>query len=215
MITLVKPSYRIVHVPDNPYVRLERFGRTCYKSEDKITDDSAERFCRMILERGHLSVFEHLSISVRFVVDRGVTHELVRHRLAAYSQESTRYCDYGKKGMVFVIPPWVKIEPGEYEQSSTAWEDQDRAWYLQMAGSAFVYHALLMMGWTPQQARSVLPNSLKTEIVATMNLRQWRHVLGLRTSKAAHPQMREVMIPLLVELKGLYPTLFEGIEAEE
>lgn len=216
MIELIKPSYRIESSPVDPCKTLERIGRTCYKSKDRITDGSAEEFCRMILKRGHLSVFEHVSFTVRFIVDRGVSHELVRHRLAAYSQESTRYCSY-HGGVAFIVPPWVNIEPGKYDNecpyhvSDTDWSKADQEWFGAMAEAAISYKTLTREGWTPQQARSVLPNSLKTEIVATMNLRQWRHVLELRTAPSAHPQMREVMVPLLEELQSLYPVLFEGI----
>jgi thymidylate synthase (FAD) len=212
---LVKPSHKILFISPKPLETIEAAGRTCYKSEDKITEDSAEKFVKMIIKQGHLSVIEHAMMSVKFICDRGVTHEIVRHRLAAYSQESTRYCNY-KGGVTFVIPPWVDIEEGEYtfvtpEQgvSGNIW-----IWYRDMLEDERSYKDLLSGGWSPQQARSVLPNSLKTEIVMTANLREWIHVFKLRTSKAAHPQMRELMIPLLEEVKTLVPVIFDDIKGE-
>jgi thymidylate synthase (FAD) len=211
---LVKPSYEILTAVDGLEVlgSIERKGRVCYKSEDRITDDSAEKFVRMIVKSGHESVLEHESISVKFVVDRGVSHELVRHRLASYSQESTRYCNYGG-GVTFVIPSWVKIDPGDYgeEYHLNQIDEVDEQWFCHMQESESSYVWMLGKGWTPQQARSVLPNSLKTEIVCTTNIREWRHILKLRTSSKAHPQMVEVMCPLLDELKEKLPVLFEDI----
>jgi thymidylate synthase (FAD) len=211
---LVKPSFEILTktYPLEILKRIEAAGRICYKSEDKITNESAPAFVRRIIKSGHESAFEHESISVRFIVDRGVTHELVRHRLAAFSQESTRYCDYSG-GVTFIIPPWVNINPGDYS-SDLMRADVDNAsdaWFDAMRFDEDYYLNLLKEGWSPQQARSVLPNSLKTEIVMTANLREWRHVLKLRISKAAHPQMREIMIPLLSKFTRLLPDIFEDI----
>jgi thymidylate synthase (FAD) len=191
-----------------------------------------EEFVSRILKRGHESVIEHASATVRFVVDRGVSHEMVRHRLAAFSQESTRYVNYGKRGgCQFIIPPWVNLDPGEYDLDtdyemlninppdcdSPDWlanqPDDVSDWLFAVAHAEMFYHALLGGGWTPQQARTVLPNSTKTEVVMTANLREWRHVLKLRTSKVAHPQMREVMIPLLAEFKARIPVVFDDIDA--
>jgi len=201
--------------------RIEEAGRTCYKSEDKITEASAVPFVRRILKSGHESVIEHESLSVRFICDRGVTHEIVRHRLAAFSQESTRYCDYGGKyihpQVTFIIPPWIKIIPGEYytEQDVPIDGHSGYYWAWAMLNAERMYATLRQHEWSPQQARSVLPNALKTEIVMTANIREWRHVLKLRTSKAAHPQMQELMQPLLTELKSALPVFFEDINEEE
>jgi thymidylate synthase (FAD) len=215
-MNLIKPSYQILTdiQPFQVLRNIEAAGRTCYKSEDKITNNSASNFVTKIIKSGHESVIEHESISVRFICDRGVSHELVRHRLCAFSQESTRYCDYGKKGVTFVIPPWVDIKPGQYtiDDVSPKFNNNDRLWFQQMNESAEVYCYLLANGWSPQQARSVLPNSLETEIVMTANLREWRHILKLRTAKAAHPQMREIMCPLLEELASLLPEVFDDIK---
>ncbi|KKL78273.1 hypothetical protein LCGC14_2026500, partial [marine sediment metagenome] len=189
-------------------------------------------FCRMVIRRGHLSVLEHESISVRFVIDRGVSHELVRHRLAAYSQESTRYCDYAG-GVKFVIPPWIGLEAGHYERGANdrypgVWDIgrdganwqcgfaslpiDTRVWMFAMWSAEESYTSLRSASqWTPQQARSVLPNSLKTEIVMTANLREWRHVFSLRCAPSAHPQMREIMGPLLTSLRRQIPVIFDDL----
>ena len=216
---LVKPSYEIMTPLDGPEIMrtIELAGRTCYKSEEKITDTSAEKFCQQIMTRGHLSVIEHVSVSVRFIANRGFTHELVRHRLAAYSQESTRYCSYGG-GVTFIIPPQVTtIEPGEYLGAccDQTWPETDKLWWHAMADCDTAYSLLLKSKWSPQQARGVLPIDLKTEIVMTANLREWRHVFSLRCSKAAHPQMRELMIPLAKEFQDAMPVLFNDCEIVE
>ena len=184
---------------------IERFGRVCYKSEDKITPDSAERFIRAIVKSGHESVIEHEKISVRIVCDRGVTHEIVRHRIASYSQESTRYCNYAddKFGNELTF-----IKPCFWQESDSAY----LIWKEQMQAVEDVYIRLIDSGVTPEQARTVLPNSLKTEIIVTMNLREWRHFFKLRTSAAAHPQIREIAISLLDEMKQLLPPVFSDIE---
>lgn len=220
---LVKPSFTIL-TPINAndiLKRIEAAGRTCYKSEDKITEDSAIKFVKAILTRNHESVIEHESLSVRFICDRGVTHEIVRHRLASYSQESTRYVNYEKRGIAFVIPPWVQLDPCEVtdvdDEVRTLMASNRRAdanWLLAMHGAEVSYNELLNDGWKPEQARSVLPNSLKTEIVMTANLREWRHFFKLRTSSAAHPQMREVAQPLLDELRSKIPVIFDNLEAK-
>lgn len=210
---LIRPSFEILTPIDRKAVlrQIELAGRTCYKSEDRITEDSASAFAKRIIESGHESVIEHASISVKFVVDRGVSHELVRHRIASYSQESTRYCDYSDGHVCFVIPPWIGDLPEKVENEAfdNAWETRASRWLSAMRTAEIAYQDLRRMRWTPQQARSVLPNSLKTEIVATMNLREWRHVLRLRTSQKAHPQMREVMKSLQEELEKILPEVFE------
>jgi thymidylate synthase (FAD) len=217
---LVKPSHRILTKLDGTSIikNIERAGRTCYKSEDKITEDSANKFVEMVTKRGHHSVIEHEGISVKFVCDRGVTHEIVRHRLAAYSQESTRYCNYSG-GVTFIIPPWTDLKEGDYPPGDY-WPDSEYQvtqkiscflWFKAMLDAEHNYITLLKEGWSPQQARSVLPNSLKTEIVMSANLREWRHVLTLRCAKASHPQMNELMLPLLAELQEKIPILFSDI----
>jgi len=211
---LVKPSFEILEIMSNPLHLIEKAGRTCYKSEELMNDTSMIKFVEMVLKRGHESVIEHSAMTVRFVIDRGVSHELVRHRLCAFSQESTRYCNY-KGGVTFVIPPWVKIEPGDYDFHSFPLDPvTTQEWMAAMKKAETSYLILLDEGWSPQQARSVLPNSLKTEIVVTTNFREWRHIFKLRCAKAAHPQMREVMIPLLAKCKILTPVIFDDIEVK-
>lgn len=206
---IIQPSVEIMSAIDGQAIlrHLEVVGRTCYKSEGLITDTSAETFVRKLIARGHEAIIEHESISVRFICDRGVSHELVRHRLASYAQESTRYCNYSKpqfSGEITVIKPCFLVEGTEaYRQ----WE-----WTMHRAECA--YFDLLDIGLSPQEARCVLPNSLKTEVVMTANLREWRTVLRLRCSKAAHPQMREVMLMLLEKLHADIPVVFDDIYEE-
>ena len=209
---LVKPSHKVL-TPIGPEILtiIEAAGRTCYKSEHKITETSAIAFCKRLIESGHHSVLEHFNIQVRFICDRGVSHELVRHRLCAFSQESTRYCNY-KGGVTFIIPPWLHFKEGEYDSVHDLDVGTDGVfWFNSMIRSEQSYKALLKINWTPQQARSVLPNSLKTEIVVTTNIREWRHILKLRTSSAAHPQMQELMKPLLKEFQDNIPILFDEV----
>jgi len=203
---IIPPSHEIIAMPDgaNLVRTIELAGRTCYKSEDKITDDSAERFVKMIIKSGHESVIEHSSASVRFICDRGVTHELVRHRIAAFSQESTRYCNYSKDKFGDEI---TVIRPLFFEPESPAYARWEKA--MQEAETA--YMELLGAGAKPEEARSVLPNSLKTEIVMTANLREWRHVFRLRCARRAHPQIREIMLPLLVEMHERIPAVFDDL----
>ena len=185
--------------------KIERAGRVCYKSEGNIKSDSAEKFIRGIIKRGHESVIEHASISFKIVCDRGVTHELVRHRIASYSQESTRFCDYtaGKFGgeLTFIKPCF--------------WSEDDEnflLWKATMAQLEKNYLTLRANGAKPEEARSILPNSLKTEIFVTMNLRELRHFLKLRTAKAAHPQMREVALKIYKILVEKLPAVFDDIQ---
>jgi len=206
---IIKPSIEILDniTPVEVLKKLELCGRVCYKSEDKITDESAVKFISNIIKRGHESVLEHVSFSVRFICDRGVTHEIVRHRIASYSQESTRYCNYSKgqfNGEITVIEPCFLV-PGT--------EGYDM-WYRACQMAEQYYFSMLDWGCSPQEARAVLPNSLKTELIMTANIREWRHFLKLRTSPAAHPQMREVANMLLTELNFLLPSLFDDIEED-
>ncbi len=197
---IIEPSVQIMDGINELDVltKLELCGRTAYKSDDKITKGSAEKFIRGIIKSGHGSVLEHVNITVKFICDRGVTHELVRHRIASYTQESTRYCNYYKKGIVFILPPW-------------GFSPEDVGFLNQVE---LQYNNKISEGQTPQQARAFLPNCLKTEIVTTMNVREWRHVLGLRTKPDCHPQMRQVMTMLLKEFKQKLPLLFEDIDGQ-
>lgn len=218
---LVKPSIEFLNMIENPLQALELAGRTCYKSEDKITEDSAEDFVKMPIKRGHEAMIEHASASYKIVCDRGVTHEIVRHRLFSYAQESSRYCNY-KGGVTFILPCWL---PELKEAEVTGRHDKvlaypnidqlygkDMGWLNAMLDAESKYLAMVGNGWSPQQARSVLPNSLKTEIVVTGNLREWRHFFKLRCAKAAHPQMQEVANMVLVDMKSRVPVIFDDLE---
>ena len=197
---IINASYHIETPIDGAEMlkRIEKAGRTCYKSEDRITDESAKSFVRKLIECGHESVLEHESITVRFVCDRGISHEIVRHRLASYSQESQRYVRYNDD-IEFINPRMPNAKTYE-------------AWQELCERAEETYRELLSYGVQPQQARSVLPNSIKTEIVMTANLREWRHFLKLRTAKVAHPQMRELTVPLLQELQERIPVVFDDIK---
>ena len=203
---VVNASYEILTPFDGIDIlkHIEACGRVCYKSEHKITEDSYLKFVSHIVKRGHESVLEHVSLTVRFICDRGVSHEIVRHRLASYSQESTRYCNYAKDDFCGEI---TVIKPKFLKEHTQAWW----VWFDGCKKAEKSYFDLLDIGLTPQEARSVLPNSLKTEVVMTANLREWRHFLRLRTSEAAHPQIREIAIPLLAELKRRIPAVFNDI----
>jgi len=183
---------------------IERAGRVCYKSEDQITDISALHFVKNIIKRGHESVLEHQSISILLTCDRGVSHEVVRHRIAAYSQESTRYCNYGGEGITVISIREFFINPHSFD-----------VWFSAMINCERAYLDLLALGESPQIARSVLPNSLKTEIFITYNMREWRHFLKLRTSAAAHPQMREIALQILYTFRELIPIIFDDINYEK
>lgn len=236
---IIEPSYEILQCPDGEQCLafLERCARTCYKSEDKIekgqrfsredqyfagapewrVKPSSHKLIRHVLERGHESVIEHMVITVKFIVDRGVSHELVRHRLCAFSQESTRYVRYTEEGaegheLTFIKPCFWKWDgPLDSHSKTAVLEENMSTWFRSMLDVEQRYQQLLDGGATPEQARSVLPNSLKTEIVTTANLREWRHILKLRTSPKAHPQMRQVMQPLLEELRKRIPIIFEEL----
>jgi len=211
---LVKPSIEFMWMTENPLQTIEKAGRTCYKSEDKITNNSAEIFVKNLLKRGHEAMIEHASMSYKVICDRGVSHEIVRHRLFSFAQESTRYCNY-KNSVTFIIPNWLgKIKKGAYcyeehpELGETVETLQD-AWFYSMQYAETCYKHLIQAGWSPQQARSVLPNSLKTEIIITGNMREWRHFFKLRTAKEAHLQMKEVADMILQDAIKRVPVLFD------
>lgn len=302
---LIEQSHEIVE-SKTPAKHIEAAGRTCYKSEDKITDDSAKKFIRKILKSGHLSVIEHattgfavmdndimaiagkekflecgggivsgnyrawleamersveLSIAfqpylqkecpvifgpglclapssdisplsdrenemlpieiraahtyatVRFVTNRGVTHELVRHRVCAFSQESTRFVRYDGE-MEFILPAWSHLTLDQFNAGTPGaarlniGNDAERIFAAACEYAEEHYQMLLREGWAPQQAREVLPNSLKTEIVVTANLAEWKHIFNHRCSGAAHPQIRDLLLPLLEEMNQKYPGVF-------
>lgn len=211
---VVKPEIEIIDMAEYSDIlkKIERIGRVCYKSENLITDDSAERFIAGILRRGHESVVEHESITIKITCDRGVTHEIVRHRVASYSQESTRYCNYAKDKFQNQISVIDLASGFHYDLNDPADQKKYEIWTEAMKASEQYYFQMIEAGATPQEARSVLPNSLKTEIVVTMNLREWRHYLKLRTSQAAHPQIREVSDMILKEFREKLPIFVSDIQ---
>ena len=197
--------------------RIEIAGRTCYKSEEKITPDgeSAKRFVKMIITNKHEAMLEHSSLSVRFICSRGVSHEIVRHRLFSFAQESTRYCNYskGKFGgeCTFIVPPdkdWSVLE----EEYIFAEEVSDKyLWWLAMSDAEDAYMDLLNAGMRPEQARDVLPNALKTEIVVTGNYREWRNFFKLRCDEKAHPHIRALAKEALIDIKMRIPVVFDDL----
>lgn len=223
---LIRPYYEII-TPINEDMEvkkiiktIEKVARTCYKSEDKITEDSAEKMIKMLISRGHEAMIEFGDIIVKFVCDRGVSHEIVRHRLGSYAQESTRYCNYSKdkfgNQITFIIPCWINDEQIDLVQKMNENNfmevyETTKAWYSSLNASEQAYNLLIKLGWQPQEARSVLPNALKTEINVKYNIREWRHFFKQRCSTAAHPQMRELTIPLLNDFKLKIPILFDDI----
>lgn len=205
---IIEPSFEILSVTDPELLIIEQAGRVCYRSEDRIADGTAAKFARAILDGHHESVIEHGGMTVRFIVDRGVSHELVRHRIASFSQESTRYCNYSKgkfDGELSFVRPFF-------------WADDSVAfggWAHACSYCEYMYLLLLENGAKPQEARSVLPNSLATTIVVTANYREWRTIFRLRTAKDAHPQMRQVMQPLLAEARRRVPVVFDDVGVVE
>jgi len=192
---------------------IELAGRTAYKSEDRITDNSYKAFIEMIIKRGHEAVLEFGNMVVRFVTDRGISHELVRHRLCSFVQESTRYCNYSADKFgnecSFIRPSFSSDDhPDEFNLQFISWKRM-------MESAERDYFGLLGNGCVPQQARAVLPNCLKTEIVVKANFREWRHIFKLRAiSKAAHPDMRALMIPLYEECRKACPLVFDMGDTE-
>jgi thymidylate synthase (FAD) len=231
---IINQGHEIISWPDNLLEVLEKAGRTCYKSEDKIgctskefqekncmgqliegqsieeggvcrdTDcihHSSHKFVDMLVKREHHAMIEFGDIIIKCVTNRGVTHEIVRHRMCSFAQESTRYVKYDGE-MEFIEPVWYYSSD---DITRTVWRGA-------MIESERNYQALLNYGWRPEQAREVLPNSLKTEIVVKANIREWRHILSLRCGKAAHPQMRDLMIPILKEFQSKIPVVFDDIK---
>lgn len=205
----IKPYTQIYKDFDGQKVlqKIETVARTCYKSEGKIQEGSAAKLVAGLIKSGHEAMLEHASVTVKFVVDRGISHELVRHRLASFAQESTRYCNYSKDDfgseITFIIPNYL-------EYKSEGWN----IWKESMKQAEDAYFKMLDFGLSPQQARAVLPNSLKTEVVMTANLREWRHFFKLRalgTTGKPHPQMLEVAVPLLEDMKNLIPVVFDDL----
>lgn len=200
---IVKPSAELLWITPKAEEMIERAARTCYKSEEKITKDSNSILITKLVKCGHHAMLEHASASIKFVCDRGISHELVRHRLCAFAQESTRYCNYGKEKFGNEI---TVIRPPRFED----WYEE--AWIDLCERIEQVYMDMVRSGCPPQTARSILPTCLKTEIVCTANLREWRHIFTLRLAKAAHVQIREIMILAFGILGQECPTVFEDLK---
>ena len=205
-ISIITPAFKIEDEINSQKIleSLEKYGRVCYKSENRITPESAAAFLKGAMSRGHFSIIEHEKVTVRVICDRGVTHEWVRHRLASYSQESTRYCNYGKLGFQYIHLFSYPIGSPKYQKRKQALIDATKH-----------YLDELKTGSSPQEARGVLPNCLKTEIIVTHNIREWRHFFYLRCAAGAHSQMREVAIPLLKEFQKKIPCLFDDFRINE
>ena len=202
---IIKPAVELLWITPDPELQIETAGRTCYKSEDKITEDSAFKFAEQMRKRGHHAMIEHAVASFRIVTDRGISHEIVRHRLASYAQESTRYCNYSGekfgKECSFIEPPNLDAH-------------QRSQWVQACKAAEKFYFNMLEMGCSPQIARSVLPNCLKTEIVMMANLREWRHFISLRGAKAAHPQIRPIARDILWHLMQHASSIFNDLTTE-
>jgi len=202
----VKPSYEILSNLNGLGQAIELAGRLCYKSEDKITNLSYLRFCEMLIQRGHEAMLEHApNISVKFIANRGFMSEITRHRLSSFAAESTRYCDYSKdkfgNELTFCLPNYISMEViDKYMNTCSILEEE--------------YLSLIKAGVSPQIARDILPIGVKAEIIVTANVREWRHILRLRTANGAHPIMHELMRPLLEELQVKVPVLFGDIDWE-
>lgn len=211
---LVKPEIEIIDMAEYAAVlaKVEKIGRVCYKSEDRIKEGSAEKFIAGIIRSGHESVIEHESVSIKVICDRGVSHEIVRHRVASYSQESTRYCNYSKDKFQNQISV-IDISTGfSYDMDNPIACEKYKIWNEAMECAEKYYFQMLEAGASPQEARSILPNSLKTELVMTMNLREWRHFLRLRLGNGAHPQIKEISKLILEIFKQKLPVFFQDIE---
>lgn len=216
-----KPKFQILTSKSelkNQLIRIEKAGRTCYQSEKgKVSVNSAKKFTAMIIKRGHESVIEHSSLTVKFFnLSRGFTHEIVRHRLASFSQESTRYVDYAKRGEEVDLDKFQLhciAPPHRNEKEKVELENGEKLSLKDMfANIEKYYRGLRKAGWLPEDARQVLPIGIKSEIVVTANLREWRHIFELRTSQFAHWEIRIAMIALLKELKKILPGIFDDFQ---
>lgn len=197
---IIDPSYIVIDKINGEEIlkKIEKCGRICYKSEDRTTNDSCKKFVAGLIKSGHESVLEHVSITVKFIISRAIANEIVRHRLASYSQESTRYCNY-KDGIQIIAP---EVITNQYVYINTCQHAED------------AYIKLLSEGNKPEIARGVLPNDLKTELIMTANLREWRHFFKMRCDYHAHPEMRRITCPLLKYLHALIPVVFDDLAEE-
>lgn len=233
---LMQPAFKILDA-NNVLSNIERGGRICYKSEDKMGPGSDVALVEKLMNFKHESVLEHGVITIQFIMDRGVSHEQVRHRHTSPSQESTRYCNYSKDKFaneISVINPFFFSPTAEVQQIDVPGIEDDGlgtlvtvpgivmllnefdVWFIACLYAEWAYNTLTKdFGRSAQEARSVLPNSLKTEIQITANVREWRHILALRTHRDAHPQIRQIMVPLAKSLAKRWPCLFDEYANEE
>jgi len=207
---IIEPSVTLLDEIDAEKIlkKIELCGRVAYKSENNISADSAEKFIRNIIKYGHESVLEHVSLSFRIICDRGVMAELTRHRLASFTVESTRFNDYSSDKFGGEL---TFIRPCFWNKANENFE----GWSLAMQSLEKCYKVFRSEGATPQEARSILPNSLKTELIMTASLREWRTVLKLRTAKDAHPQMKQIANMILKIFKDKLPVIVEDIGNEK
>lgn len=207
---IVKAGYEILFYPQlEELILMEAIGRTPYKSHENLTGESHKEFFKRLISNHHEAMLEFADIIVKFIVDRGVSHELVRHRLCSFAQESTKFCNYTKQrfgGETTFVDLTAHLKGNILAES---------LWNQAMTTCERVYKEMIKLGISPQIARGVLPNSLKTEIVVKANIREWRKIFSLRTPITAHPQMREVMVPLLKDLQSLVPIVFDDLEGKE
>ncbi len=210
---VIRPSYEILtEIKGDELRKIEEIARVCYKSEGKITENSYENFIKNLIKRGHEAMLEHSMLSVKFICDRGISHQIVRHRMASYAQESTRI-HYGRDGVEFILPTYLDYTDINYSLGDlgTSISKKKSEWEKAMTSCEETYKKLIELGVSPREARNVLPMSLKTELVMTANYREWRHFLRLRTAKDAHPEIRRLTVPLLLELKDIIPIIFDDI----
>ncbi len=218
---ITKPSIEFMDMNTLGLNLIERAGRTCWKSEDKIGPGTAEKFATMLLEQGHYAMLEFGWLCYIVVCDRGITHEIVRHRLYSFAQESTRYVTY-KSGATFILPPWMQFVNEQQfatpdittsqeimEYFPYIYSDVEYLWFTHLRTCEIRYKECLAQGWSAQKARSVLPNALKTEIVMAGNTREWMHFFKLRCHSKAHPQMQEIANMIRADAKRRIPILFE------
>lgn len=215
---IVQPYATLMDVPDlqsgiKLLRKIEWCGRISHRSEESQSENSWDRFIRaVVLGHGDWSIVEHASASVDFLVDRGITHEIVRHRLFSFTQESTRFVNYEKKMPPGFIAPDLSDESRRAPNGEQCEFSPMEAWLHAINTVESIYRTLIESGCAPQIARSVFPNALASRIIVTGNLRNWRHFFIMRTTKEAHPQMREVTIPLLAQFQLRIPILFDDIE---
>lgn len=208
---LIKQSHEILTITEYPNMLIEKAGRICYQSKKSSLYENRRKFIENIIKKEHFSVLEHVNITIRIITNRYISHELIRHRLVSYSQESTRYCNY-KDGLTFIVPSWIDINIGNYDNKYQELEffkiSKDKIWANSLLQIEINYKKLLKSGWSSQQAHDILPSALKTELIMTANVREWRHILKLRTSPKAHPLMRELMLGIQKDLKEKLDILF-------